>query len=411
MKQKNLWILLVSFIALAVFATQSVSAFGTIAAVEVNGVDALNGNLDFANFAGERVPVLVRFDATAPAEDVRIKAWISGESQNAVVTERFDVINGSTYVRILEVEVPFDLDDPDEPRNLEIVVESAKNGIADQESIDFTIERASYVVEVLSVNFLPEVKAGETLPVDIVLKNRGRQFAEDTFVDVKIPELGIETRVYFGDLSPIDQGGNAPDKEDAVERRAFLKLPVNTKAGLYTLEIEAFNSDAITQLERKVLVSSAGSEAEVFPSSTSQTFAVGEIGEYKLTVVNKGTTIGVYNIVVDSGSNIDVSLSESVIVVPAGSSRTFSVFADSSNTGSNTFSVSILSQEGEVVGQETLIANVEGEGKSTANATAGNTTILLTIILAIIFIVLLVVLIVLLTRKPETKEEFGESYY
>src|SRR3989344_3277297 len=120
MALKNLWVFLVAAFALVLVA-QSVSAFGNITAVEINGVDALTG-INFANFAGQTVDVHVSFLATSNAEDVRIKAWFSGERENAFVSERFDVIAGSLYTRTVRIDVPSDLDNElDQSRTLEIV--------------------------------------------------------------------------------------------------------------------------------------------------------------------------------------------------------------------------------------------------------------------------------------------------
>ena len=417
MTSKNLSVFLVAVFALVAFAS-SAAAFGNITAVEVNGVDALSGGIDFANFAGEKVFVLIRFETdTHPSdpdavmgEDVRVKAWFSGERENAAVSERFDVLAGRTYTKVIQLDVPYDLGDAlDEPRKLEIAVES-REVTADEVEIGFTVQRGNYQLEILSVNAQSEIRAGESLAVDVVLKNKGRKLADDAFLRIEIPELGIEAKTYFGDLGATDQSN--PDKEDAVERRTYLRIPVDAPSGLYTIELEAYNSDSVATAEKKVFVSGASEGALIVPSQTSKTFAVGETAEYKLTLVNRGTTIAVYQLTATAPRDLNVEVSEPIVVVPAGSSRTVSILADSSVRDDYTFSVSINSEEGIQVSQETFIANVEEGSNGTGFVgTTSNATVLLTVILAIIFIVLLVVLIVLLTRKPETKEEFGESYY
>ncbi len=410
MASKNFLVFLVTAFALVALAS-NVSAFGTIEAVEVNGVNALTQGINFANFAGERVAVLVTFMATADAEDVRVKAWFSGERENAAVSERFDVISGRLYTKIVQLDVPFDLgDELDEPRVLNIAVESRET-LADEVTIDFTVQRESYNLQILAIDMQQETRAGESFAIDVVLKNRGRKLADDAFLRVRIPELGLETMTYFGDLSSKDQAN--PDKEDAVERRTFLRIPVNTKSGLYTVEIEAFNDDSRATAQRRVLVSGASESGLAIPSETSKTFSVGETAEYKLTLVNRGTAISIYNLDASAPNDLNVRLSDNIVVVPAGSSRTISIFADSSVRDDYTFSVEVNSEDGTLVTQKTFVANVMENGKTgrVAGGTTANTTILLTVILAIIFIVLLVVLIVLLTRKPRAKEEFGESYY
>ncbi len=408
MANKNLLVLLVGILALALFSTASVSAFGTIADVEVSGIDALGGSVNLANFAGDKVPVLVTFGAQQPAEDVRIKAWISGERENAAVSERFDVIAGRTYSKVLYVPIPSDLDERDESRKLEIVVESRNAGTAAEVTIDLTVQRESYRIEILSVQMPSKVKAGEVVPVDVVLKNRGRQFAEDNYLRIVVPELGLETRTYFGDLSPVDQGGHNPEKEDAVERRAFLRLPSTVQSGLYTVQLEAFNEDSVAKAEKKLLVADAGADTSVVASSSTKTFSVGQTQEYTMTIVNRGTSVGIYELTVNAPSELNVDVDEPVVVVPAGSSRSVKINAESSDEGVYTFAVNVETENGQVLQEKSFKANVKGTSSA---GVAQNTTLLLTVILAIVFVVLLVVLIVLLTRKPAKTEEFGESYY
>ena len=69
MSKRNLLVFIASVFALA-FAMGSVSAFGNIETVEVNGVVVVDhgqqvGSVDLANFVGDRVPVLVVFKSSA----------------------------------------------------------------------------------------------------------------------------------------------------------------------------------------------------------------------------------------------------------------------------------------------------------------------------------------------------------
>ena len=395
---------LVLGITLALLLVANVSAFGTISQVEVNGVEALGG-VELAHFSGQTVPVLIVFDADSSATDVRVKAWISGERENTVSTERFDVIADRTYSRVVSVPLPSDLDENlDEDLKLNILVESRQDGTADEVVIPLTVQRESYVIDVLDADLASKVVAGEVLTVDVVLKNFGRRFANDNFVRVSIPALGIEDRAYFGDLSALDQSD--PDKEDAVERRLFLRIPSNAPAGVYNVEVEAFNDDSVATLTRKVAVVGAEAGTTVVAPVHSKSFNAGETGTYTMTLVNTGDRIMVYELIVESSSGLDVTVDEAVVAVPAGTSRTVKVMATADKAGEYGFAVNVYSGS-ELVKRESFTAEVTG-GRTIGT---GNVTVVLTVILAIIFIVLLVVLIVLLTRKPEKREEFGESYY
>lgn len=409
MTNKNLLILLVAMFALVV-SMYSVSAvdFGDVIGVEVNDIDVFNGQpFNLEQVAGQRISVLITFRADAPADMVRMKAWISGES--TAKTDLFKVNNGTVYSRLIYLDVPNDLDDESESRKLEIEVESETEGIADHRTFSFTLQREAFDLEILSIQMQSEIKAGESLVIDAVLKNRGTYETDDTFLTVRIPELGLETRTFYEDLSPTDQGGNEPDKRDSVERRTFLRIPASVKPGLYTVFFEAFNGDTSVLTERRVLIVGAGNDASVFASQTSKTFSAGAQGEFKLTIVNRGNSVGVYTIVANAPTGLNVDVSEPVVVVPAGTSKTISVFASSSKVDDYTFTVNVMSEDGTTLSTQTFSAVVE-EGTAGDGITQ-NTTLLLTVILAIVFIVLLVVLIVLLTRKPEKAEETGESYY
>jgi len=423
MTKKNLLVFLVTVFAFAL-AVQSVSAFGTITSVEVDGVEALGTTIDFANFAGEEVKIRVTFtadDGTDPldsdeelADDATIAVWLSGDRADAVESGEIVVLENRTYAQTVYLTVPFDLDDDlSTSRKLEVVVESEKSGTADEATIDLTIQRESYLLEILAVTMQPEVKAGDSLVIDAVIKNRGSQLAEDTFLRVSIPELGLETRTFYGDLSALDQGGDVLDREDSIEKRTYLRIPSDVPVGLYDVVIEAFNDDSISSIEERVLIGGAEEDTVIVASATAKEFSTGQDGMYKLTIVNRGDVVRIYDIVLDASTGLNVDLEDSIAVVPAGSSRTVEISASSDTANDYTFTA-IIHSDGKVVSDETFAASiVEGDGKS-STSTGGatdSTAVLLTVILAIVFIVLLVVLIVLLTKKPEKSEEFGESYY
>src|SRR3989344_7845863 len=109
MAYRNLMVSLVLALAIVAIAAQTVSAFGTIDRVEVNGINT-NG-INVAEISGHKVPVLVVFTATQDAQDVRVKVWITGEKDNAAVSSRQDVLAGRVYAWTVLLDVPSDLND------------------------------------------------------------------------------------------------------------------------------------------------------------------------------------------------------------------------------------------------------------------------------------------------------------
>ena len=421
MTSKKFLVSLVMVLAIAILAIANVSAmFGNIESVEVSGVEGLpQGRADIAVFAGETIPVKVIFRATNNAEDVRVKTWVSGERELATVSERFDVIANKTYSKILSVKVPSDLDELAESIELNVVVENRNDGIGDEEIVLLTLERESYVVEILDVDMVDKISAGEVLALDVVLKNRGRQFAEDTFVRASIPALEIEDRAFFGDLSSIDEpfskdpfkaertdGFDRLDKEDSAERRLFLRIPSDAPAGVYLVEVEAYNDDSETKITKRVVITGVETESNVLAPVHSKSFAVGETSGYDLVLVNSGNRLKVFELVIESPNELSIDVSEPIVALPAGTSKTVKLQTSASKEGIYNFAVNVHSGA-QLIKQESFTANVNGSEV----IAAGSPAVLLTVVLAVIFIVLLIVLIVLLTRKPEKSEETGESYY
>src|SRR3989344_8883146 len=274
------FVALFALVALIVLGANVTAArdFGDFESIEVKGVEVLGlTNPKVSVFPGENLPIRVEIFAQDNAEDARIKAWISGEREFSAVSERIDFVRNGTYSALLIVEVPKSLDDDELDREvtLNIVVENEDRETADVQ-VSLILQRESYNVEVLDVDLNPEVKAGELLAVDVVIKNRGRHTSDDTFVTVRIPQLGVQDRAYFGDLTPIDQ--DDPEKEDSAERRLYLRIPSNVQPGLYDVEVNAFNDETATTVTRKVSVTGAESSSTVFAQTNSRTFGVGEEG-------------------------------------------------------------------------------------------------------------------------------------
>jgi uncharacterized membrane protein len=398
----------------AVLTVANVSAFVNIVDVEVSGVDVLFRSTPLTVKPGEVVDVKVEFNVDVNAEDVRVKAWISGERDQQASSTRFDVLKDSTESGRLRLTIPEDIGDNDleEIRDLVIVIENER--FDEEVRIPLLVKRESYNVEILDVDMSREVSAGDLLALDVVVKNRGSQFADDTFVKARIDALDIEDRAYFGDLSSLDEPFSRNrfsverderlDKQDTAERRLFLRIPSNAPAGVYNVDIEAFNDDSFSTLTRKVVIVGASSNSVIVAPVHAKSFKVGETGEYSLTLVNSGNRVQVYELVVESGTGLAFDLSDPVVAVPAGSSKTVRLSTTAKESGKYDFAVNVHSGTN-LVKREAFTAQVEG------SSIGGSPTVLLTVVLAIIFIVLLIVLIVLLTRKPEKSEEFGESYY
>ncbi|MEK6909319.1 MAG: hypothetical protein AABX23_04675 [Nanoarchaeota archaeon] len=400
MNTKNFLGLLVFAIAM-LFVIPAVSAqFATINYVETESFNIVQGDT-FAVEAGQSLDLRVVFDAIANANDVRVTARVLGEPGLYETTGRFDVIAGGTYSKMLSLDVPYDID-LNENFILEVRVENQNGGST--LTATFAVQRENYALEFLSVESPSRISAGEVLPIEVVVKNRGRYDAYDTFVIASIPALGISKKVFLEDLAA-NESTNNEIEDDSIEGRMLLAIPSSATPGLYTVEVKAFNDDSETVSVRRVEVLSGNSNSAIISSPSSRTFSAGTDGKYTMTIVNSGNRILVYNLVTESDNGLSVDLDDSVVVVPAGSSNAVELTAMAAREGNYNFKVTVLDSDNNVVSEKNFVANVEGR------TVGGNAAVVLTIILAIVFVVLLVVLIVLLTRKPAKADESGESYY
>ena len=402
MNIKNIVSLFVLAIALLVVVPFTSAGFADIQYVSIDGVDVTDGTV-FGVEAGQTLDMRVVFSSMTDEDNVRVTARVLGVPGSSEVTERFDVLaNRTFYSKSLRLTLPSDID-PEERFILEVTIES-QSSTGDTLRATFAVQRQNYALDFLSIESDSRVSAGEILPIEVVLKNRGRYDAEDTFVIASIDALGISKKIFLEDLSFLDQSSN-DNEDDSLYGKISLAIPANAVPGLYTVEVKAFNDDSETIATRRVEIVSGNANSMIVSSASSKTFSSGSEGKYTLTIVNSDNKILVYNLVTESDDGLNVDLDDSVVVVPAGSSKSINLVASSNREGKYDFKVTVLGADNTVVSEEEFVANVEGKTVS------GNAAVVLTIVLAIIFVVLLVVLIVLLTRKPAKADESGESYY
>ncbi len=404
-KNMNTKNILVSFLAVvavfALVATVSAVDIADITTVKVNDVTLSQTNLSSNQViqASDEIAVRVYFDALESDKDVTVTVTLdTGKEKVEAQTSSFRVSNGSSYVKAVVVKVPYELrDELFDDVSLEIEIEGKDYDYT--EEYNFIVERSQYAFEIKSVSADQELKAGETFPVDVVVRNTGYYDLRDVYVTVSIPDLGVEKTGYFDDLFAIDgyknyaedeTANDDDDYEDTVSGTLYLEVPQDAKSGIYNLEVSAKNDDTTSKKTIQIVVDN-DFDSTVFKSGNS------------LWIVNPTNNVLGYRIIPESPA----SVSESVVFVPAGSSTSVEVLANAD--GDYNFDVNVFAMNGDLV--ETV--NFTGTD-GTSNTEDSDTTdpiVILTVILAIIFVVLLVVLIVLIGKKPEKSGEFGESYY
>jgi len=417
MNTKNLLVSFLTILAVvAVIATVSATTDELVkpdtTLVMVDGTYVLEGDYTGSTIsvvAGESISISVRFTSNVYDSDVTVEADLEGEKVDVrAVSSPFNVEKDSRYKKTLSLRVPYELKDELSNDDLELNIKiDGRDYRTNLDPIYLKVQRPSYNVAIKSVSVSQSVEAGETFPVDIVLKNIGYNDLDDLYVTVSVPEIGIQKSGYFGDLVALecdDNDGNLEnygiddestfyrkcneDDDETVSERLFLDVPYGVMSGAYTLEVSVKNDDTTSNKAVQLIVEN-DFEDTVFKSGNS------------LWIVNPTDNVMGYRIVVESPA----SVSDSVVFVQAGSSETISV--NPNTEGEYTFNVNVFSMKGDLIDTLTFSGNADADTDNSET----NPIVILTVILAIIFIVLLIVLIVLIGKKPEKSGEFGESYY
>lgn len=255
MKKMKRNLTFVSLLAVLVMAMGFASAFGIIETVEFNGV-VLGPSSVIAVSPGEVVPVWVRFDATEDASDVTLEVEIKGRNGVSVSKELSDIENGSTYPSLLKLKLP-ETDDLSEEFTLYVTMSSSTDEVVGTFDVSVKVQKESYNLKVLSVDYNSKVEAGNAFPVSVVMKNTGYNRADDVYVIASIPALGITTRGYAGDLIPMEdlEGVAFEDEEDSVEKIVYLQIPADAESAVYEMTIEVYNKDSNTEISKLIAVS------------------------------------------------------------------------------------------------------------------------------------------------------------
>jgi uncharacterized cupredoxin-like copper-binding protein len=373
--------------------------------LQVNGVDAMS-NTGVINtvsvVAGSTMTVQVTFTANQSDTDVTFEVTLDGNKAHTYTSSNvFDVEAGKTYTKTLTMTVPSALTN-------EVSDDLTLSATLDGNNYKFNlpdytmrVQRPSYDAVVESVTTPTSINAGDTIPVEIVLKNMGYNELQDLYVSAGISELNlVQGPKWFGDLTSLNNCTDNCNQKDTVVGDMYLTIPYSAKAGTYTLNVVVQNGDTQSIVQKQIVINN-NLPNSVISTNETRTAKRGEVASYSLLLVNPTNNVVVYNIVADS-KDVDSNVNTGVVAVPAGSSKTVTVTASSQTQGTHNFNVNVYSN-GKLESTVGYTLNVTGS--------SADTVLVLTIILAIIFLALLVVLIVLLGRKPAKSEDLGESYY
>ncbi|MFH1971875.1 MAG: hypothetical protein ABIJ18_00170 [archaeon] len=235
------------FVATPVLAAESSNYdFDYFAVADIN---ADNGTIYVER--GDNVPVTVYFYGTGNTTDVNLKVWIGGYEYDYTHTasEMFDVEDGVWYRKVLNLQLPDDMNAEDE---YTLYLEMYDDDDYIREEATIMVSKTRHDVRIQDVIVDNSTEAGDYTSVTVRLENMGDKKEEDLRVQISSEDLGIEVATYLDELT-----NNEIDNEDEEESGdVSLNFKVDNEAltGAYDLEVTVtYNNGYSTVSETAVL--------------------------------------------------------------------------------------------------------------------------------------------------------------
>lgn len=406
-----------------------------ITEVKVEGTSVFDGsdielNVERGDSIAIEVWVLGTGSDTDDADDnVRVKAEINGYEFGDIEakTDIFSVKPGVTYKKTLRLNIPDDLDL--ESNLYTLHVEASSNDFSDETNNDIVLNVASkrHYLNIQDVIISPStsVEAGKNIFAKVRLENLGDKKEEDIKIEMSIPELGLSTRTYIDELVPEESDNNDDEETSMSSPEMYLKIPEDAN-GKYTLKFTVTYNRGHTTEEQTFDLLVKGQARPSIPTSTvsidttSQTIEAGKGAVYKLMFANLGDKPVTYSVDVAGVSGWGTTRvdPDTVTVLPDATADMFVFVAALENTksGVQPFTLNIK-QDGQVVKQLGLTANVQGVSTSAPTDSYKNIRQGLEVGFIVLLIILVILGLILAARKmgggsKESMEEpSSKTYY
>lgn len=417
---------------LTIFLVSLFAIIGVASALPVT-IDQVKINEDIVSEASankiynfekdQDILVKVRVTANANINDVQIEASLRGYDHDDLmqdITDVFDMKNGTTYTKTLEIPLRLRMDQDN--YKLRVRIED-RDGATTEETYELEVDAAGrHVITIKDVILSPdyEVSAGRALLTSVRLKNYGEKDEEGIKVKVSIPEFGISASDFVDELNK-----EGDDDDQTTTEELYMRIPDDAKTGEYTLRVEVTYDDGDKREVKEMPIKVRGSEREAAAEAVerektiitlaagAQTTARGGAeAVYPITITNQGAASKTYTISADGANWAMFRISPSnVIVVGADESKAVNVYAAASANaplGEQTFSVTVRSGE-KVLKEVPMKVNISEGRVSTWSKVKKGLEVGLIVLVILIVILGLIIGYNKLKGEEETKEE--ETYY
>jgi hypothetical protein len=362
-------------------------------------------------------------------DDARVEVSIHGYEYGDLddVSDIFDIEDGVSYKKTLNIELPDDLEvEDDNFYTLHVEVYDDNDRETFSADIELFIERPRHSVKLVDTIFASSVDAGNYLYFEARVENLGDSNEDDIKVEVDIAGVA-NTATYIDELAAFEEDNEDDESSDSANLNLYISE--DTLSGYYDVTVTVTYDRGHEELVQVESVWIDGVDAEVVDPATEQTPAevtvslsstdlVGssdEASTFTLNFANAGDLSETYVVAVSGVAQwATSSIEPSVVIVNGGSSEEISVTVtpDSDAEGEYEFTVQILDSSSEVVQEVSMSMNVE----KTSTAVTGSSALKIVFIVLIVLIIL-IGLVVAFRRLGDDEDEDplepkdGQAYY
>jgi len=368
---------------------------------------------------GDKLDIYVCVEALSDVYNAQIYADITGyqyatkdPSKIHDMTDTFDLMSGHSDCYTLNLEVPTLIDQ--DYFKLRITSDD-RNGTSVDNTYQLYLKgiNKNNAIEIRDFTIDPQsVAAGRAFTAQVQVRNLADSTINDLKVTMSIPELNIQTSDY---MDSIDS-----DKSKTFEQ-LLLRVPDCTKAGTYDVQFvveydnyESTTTDGTIKISEGTcgaVTGANGQSTTVINVPNNQEAAQGTSVVYPVVINNQGSTSKTYSLSVSGAStwaNVRMDPS-SVVVVPAGQSKTVYLYAEinkDAELGDKAFTLT--------VDDGTDTKSVPLSAKITQNASSSDAAVfkqVLEIGLIVLVVILIIVGLIIGFNKMKDKKQETEPYY
>jgi len=250
--KKILMAILMALCLVAVPVIADVSSNYEVTHIYLNGLGFEDGTMYVER--GETLPISVYLTGLGETTDVNLKVWIGGYEYDNVYTasSMFDVEDGVTYRKTLNLEIPNDLISE---QDYTVYIEMYDDEDYVREEATIRVSNVRHDVRVQDILVDSSTDAGEYTSVTVRLENMGDNKEEDIKVTVSNEALGLELSTYLDELTNTEIDNE--DEESSGDVTFTFAVPAEAD-GDYALTVSVLYDNGYNEVSSEATLSVEG---------------------------------------------------------------------------------------------------------------------------------------------------------